>query len=57
MMYLCILQAELTSLKKEVKSLSNDKKSLEQTLDAAEAAIQRHRNNYEDWQVSCCRVR
>ena len=57
MIYLCILQAELTSLKKQVKSLSNDKKSLEQTLDAAKAAIQRHRNDYEDCQVSCCRVR
>ena len=55
-MYLCILQAEMTSLKEQVESLSSDKKSLKQTLDAAEAAIQKHKNDYEDCQVSYCKV-
>ena len=55
-MYLCILQAKLTSLKKQVKALSTDKKSLEQTLDTAEAAIQKHKNDCEDCQVSYCEV-
>ena len=50
------LQAESTSLKKQVKSLSTDKKSLEQTLDAAEAVIQKHKYDYEDCQVSYCKA-
>ena len=55
-MYLCILQAESTSLKKQVKALSDERKSLKQTLDAAEAAIQKHKNDHEDCQVSYCKV-
>ena len=46
----------MTSLKEQIKALSSDKMSLKQTLDAAEAAIQKHENDYEDCQVSCCKV-
>ena len=50
-LYLCYLQAILTSLKEQVIALSTDKVSVIQTLDAAEAATQKHNNDSEDCQV------
>lgn len=58
-MYLCILQSEAASLKEQVKHLSEDNNTQKQVLDRAETAIQRHKNDYEDSQVSCdmyCKV-
>ena len=48
-----ILQSETKSLKEQVKRLSEDNNALKQTLDAAEAAVQKNKNDYEDSQVRC----
>ena len=52
-MYLCTLQSEAATLKEQVECLSKDNNTLKQELDGAETAIQRHKNDYEDSQVSC----
>ena len=51
-MHLCILQSEAATLKEQVERLSEDNNTLKQTLDGAEAAIQRHETDYEHSQVS-----
>ena len=46
-----VLQSESETLKEQVKLLSEDNNALKQALNAAEAAVQKHKNKYEDGQV------
>lgn len=51
-MYLFILQSEAATLKEQVKCLSEDNVTLKQALERAEAATEKHKNDYKDSQVS-----
>ena len=48
---LLVLQSESESLREQVKLLSEDNNALREALNAAEAAVQKHKNEYEDGQV------